>query len=201
MVASATDVQSGMEMGAALADENVAGRDFFTAEPFHAEPLRLRVASVAGTTACFFMCHSILSSFDPGDLDPGIVLPVPGLAAVVLAALEFDDADLVAPAVLEHCCGDGGPFDNGGADFDGITIAQHQDFGKFDFVTRRGINALDVELVALADPVLLAAGFNNVVHKILSIARRRGVRERAILRNSPALHKASRVPAGFVPAP
>src|SRR5262245_34496448 len=42
---------------AALAHEDVAGEDFLAAELLHAEPLRLGLAAVLGTAACFLVCH------------------------------------------------------------------------------------------------------------------------------------------------
>ena len=57
VVVTTADVATGMKVGAALADQNVARRDDFVAEFFHAETLGFRVAPVACAAACFFMSH------------------------------------------------------------------------------------------------------------------------------------------------
>ena len=46
-----------MELGAALAHDDVAGEDDLAAEALDAEPLARRVAAVAGAAACFLVCH------------------------------------------------------------------------------------------------------------------------------------------------
>ena len=47
VVAAAADVDAGMEVGAALADDDLAGLDDLPAEPLDAEPLGVGVATVA----------------------------------------------------------------------------------------------------------------------------------------------------------
>jgi hypothetical protein len=60
VVPSHADVVAGMELGAALADENGAGEDELSAVPFHAETLAMAVAAVACRSLTFFMCHDEL---------------------------------------------------------------------------------------------------------------------------------------------
>jgi hypothetical protein len=52
-----TDVLTGMELGAALTDEDVARRDELAAIAFDAEAFRFGIAAVARTAACFLVCH------------------------------------------------------------------------------------------------------------------------------------------------
>ena len=47
VVLAATDVLAGMELGAALTNDDVAGANMLTAEHLHAESLCVRVATVA----------------------------------------------------------------------------------------------------------------------------------------------------------
>src|SRR4051794_37857990 len=47
VVPTATDVDAGMEVGAALTDQDLAGLDDLAAEPLDAESLRVRVTTVA----------------------------------------------------------------------------------------------------------------------------------------------------------
>jgi hypothetical protein len=60
VVPSHADVVAGMELGAALTDENGAGEDELSAVPFHAETLAMAVAAVACRSLTFFMCHDEL---------------------------------------------------------------------------------------------------------------------------------------------
>jgi hypothetical protein len=49
-----------MELGTALAANDVAGFDLLAAEHLHAEPLARRVATVARRTACFLVSHDLV---------------------------------------------------------------------------------------------------------------------------------------------
>jgi len=57
MVAPHTDVAAGVELGAALADENGAGENKLPAIPFDAETLAVTVTAVPCGSLTFFMCH------------------------------------------------------------------------------------------------------------------------------------------------
>src|SRR5512143_4071262 len=57
VVASTADVVAGMKLSAALTHDDVACEYCLTAELLQTQPLRMRIATVAGTTACFFVCH------------------------------------------------------------------------------------------------------------------------------------------------
>jgi hypothetical protein len=46
------------ELGAALADEDAAGGDQFTAKSFHTQPFADAVASVAAAALTFLVCHN-----------------------------------------------------------------------------------------------------------------------------------------------
>src|SRR5580700_1282517 len=63
---------------AALANQDIAGEHIFTAEFLHAQTLGVRVAAVAGTAACFFVCHESLLTLsdDLRDFHIGIGLPM-----------------------------------------------------------------------------------------------------------------------------
>jgi hypothetical protein len=47
VVASKADIFAGVELRAALTDDDVAGKDVFAAKPFHAEALGVRIAAIA----------------------------------------------------------------------------------------------------------------------------------------------------------
>src|SRR5690606_17224646 len=54
VVAAAADARARMELGAALADDDVAGLDDLTAVQLHAQVLRVGIAAVPGGAACLF---------------------------------------------------------------------------------------------------------------------------------------------------
>ena len=57
VVAAAADVVTGVEVGAALADDDLAGVDDLAAEALDAEALRVGVATVAGGGRALLVCH------------------------------------------------------------------------------------------------------------------------------------------------
>src|SRR3569623_3145452 len=57
--AADADVEAGMKMGAALAEQDITRRHLLVAEAFDAEALRMGVAAVAAAAACFLVCHGI----------------------------------------------------------------------------------------------------------------------------------------------
>src|SRR5690606_20013403 len=90
VVTAEADAGTRMELGAALAHDDVAGADGLATENLHAEVLRVGVATVARGAYALFMCHDLLSLLaaatgDAGDLDFGVVLTVTLALHVVLA--------------------------------------------------------------------------------------------------------------------
>ena len=57
VVAAPADVVSRVEVGAALADDDLAGVDGLAAEALDAQTLRVGVASVAGARCALLVCH------------------------------------------------------------------------------------------------------------------------------------------------
>src|SRR5690606_41808960 len=57
VVLADADVVAGVVLGAALADDDVAGEHELAAVALHAEAFRFRVAAVARATTGFFVCH------------------------------------------------------------------------------------------------------------------------------------------------
>src|SRR4051812_28287757 len=57
VVAATADVLAGVEVGAALADEDLAGLDDLAAEALDAEALRVGVTTVAGRARALLVCH------------------------------------------------------------------------------------------------------------------------------------------------
>src|SRR5699024_6402894 len=103
-------------------------------------------------------------ALDSGDLDFGVMLTVTHLLHVVLAALELDDANLVATAVGEHLGGDLSAFDVRGPDAHIVAFANHQNLVDLDAGALLGVQLLDAQNVAFSGPVLFAAGGKYRVH-------------------------------------
>src|SRR5690606_355317 len=61
VVATEADARTRMELGTALADDDVAGLDGLAAVDLHAQVLRVGVAAVARGTYALFMCHGCFS--------------------------------------------------------------------------------------------------------------------------------------------
>jgi len=57
VVAAASDVDAGMELGAALPHQDLAGLDDLAAEPLDAQPLSGGVAAVARAGRALLVCH------------------------------------------------------------------------------------------------------------------------------------------------
>src|SRR5690606_1561965 len=108
VVAAAADVGAGVELGAPLPNEDLAGVDDLAAEALHTEALRGGVAPVPRRGGALLVSHGGLSllGLDPGDLDLGVLLAVPQAAPVSGLVLEVDDLDLRALGGAEHLRGD-----------------------------------------------------------------------------------------------
>ena len=100
VVAAEADAGARPALGAALADQDVAGDHRLAAELLHAEPPALAVAAVAGRAACLLVCHRACSFRSPGPARPpprpaprrrpGLGLRLGGLGA---AGEDVGDAD------------------------------------------------------------------------------------------------------------
>ena len=100
------DVFTGVKGGTALANNDVAGDNPLPTVALYAKAFRFRVATVADTAACFFVCHESVS-FRSGrgaagygvDPDLGVVLTMTLMLLVMLATTHFEDRDLVVTAL------------------------------------------------------------------------------------------------------
>ena len=57
VVATSADVGAGVEVRAALTDDDFAGEDLLAAEALHAEALCVGVTTVTGGACALFVCH------------------------------------------------------------------------------------------------------------------------------------------------
>src|SRR5271167_3944115 len=167
VIGADTDVHTGAIYRAALPNQNVAGQNILAAELLDAQTLGVRIAAVASTAAGFFVCHVCFSRplcDDRGDLDIGIRLPMGLLALVVLAAAEFDNANLGALAMTFHGRNYFGGADVGGADGHGGPCTDQQDLIEFDASALVGVEFLDTHHGTLLNAVLFTARGDYGVH-------------------------------------
>src|SRR5690554_1010753 len=168
VVAAEADARTRVELGAALADDDVAGVDRLPTIDLHAEVFRVGIAAVARGTYALFMCHGCVSLLlvatgNAGDLDFGVVLPVDHLLAMVLAAAERHDAHLVGAAVGLDGGGDGGALERV-ANLDAVGIAEHEHVVERDLLAGLDVKQLDAQGLALHHAILLAARYQDCVH-------------------------------------
>src|SRR4029079_6967690 len=123
VVAADADVRASVELGAALANDDRAGRDDLAAEHLDAEHTEPRVAAVARRAAAFFLCHvktpgrgPLSGRVDRADADFGEILAMALALLVVLALVHLEDADLRVAAVRNDVRDDAGTGDKGSAE-------------------------------------------------------------------------------------
>src|SRR5688572_1174033 len=92
------------------------------------------------------------------------MLPVAHLLAMVLAAAELDDLDLVQTTMGLDRGLDQRVLDAGRADGDVVTVADHQNVVDFEGGTHVAVELLDLERFARHHAVLLTAGDDDCVH-------------------------------------
>src|SRR4051812_6273756 len=98
VVLADADILALVELGAALADDDVAGEDLLAAELLDAQAPTGGIAAVARAAACLFMCHMPAPALagDAGDLEDRQVLAMTVLAPRILAPPLLENDDLVA---------------------------------------------------------------------------------------------------------
>lgn len=103
MVTPNPDIVTRMELRATLAYDDSTRPDDFTSIALHAQSLGMRVTPVSGAAARFLMCHESISLCrNTGNLNLGVILPMPLLFPIMLAAAHFEYAYLVMPPVTDH---------------------------------------------------------------------------------------------------
>src|SRR5689334_18058515 len=121
-----------------------------------------------------FLCamSSLLYLGDSGDLDDRQLLTVALALVVTGLVLELVDADLGTLGVLEHLGGDGDLLQvlGGGGDLRAVDDERH---GKRDGVAGLELQLLDLDYVTDRDLVLLAAGLDDCIRRILGCHRAR----------------------------
>src|SRR5215212_11532564 len=126
VVAATPHTVPGMEVGATLADDDLAGIDQLAAETLDAEPLRVRITAVSGGRRALLVCHSSALALDPGDPDLGVALAVTLTLPVSGLVLVLEDSNLLALRLRQHLSGDRGRAEVGASGGDSIAVHQHQ---------------------------------------------------------------------------
>src|SRR5947207_6535729 len=161
-------VQPGVELGAALLDEDGPGGDELSGEAFHAQILGAGVAAVAGGADAFLVSHfdSSVLELHVGDPDLGERLAMPGLAPEPGAAGEAVDLDLLALAVSHHFGRHLGALQDRLAGVHVLAVAGQQHAIEGQLAPGLACEQRDLDRDAGLGPVLDAAdGKNGVGHE------------------------------------
>src|SRR5699024_11112269 len=169
VVAADADALTRMDVGAALANQNVAGQNVLTVAALDAETLGLRVTAVLGRTYAFFVCHCVipLLAVDRGDFHLGVGLTMALANHAALLGTIGQDVELLALAVFDNLGDNRSAVHDGRANLDGALLAHGQDLVKGDFGIGFGVQLLDEDGIADLDAVLLATGLDNCVHNAI----------------------------------
>src|SRR3569832_2194386 len=164
VVLAHADIGAGMELGTALTHDDVAAGNLLAAEHLHTQHLGVGVATVAGRTACFLVCHgSLLARVNFGDLHFREVLTVATLAVRGLAALFLEGDDLLAAAVLDDLTRHGSTLAQRRAGFRAVAT-EHQDLAKRDRATGIADELFDGQDIVLGNTILFPAGADDREH-------------------------------------
>ena len=170
VVTTHADIVAGMELRAALTNDDAAGIDCSVTKNLHTKTLGLGITTVAGRTAALFMCHFLTLleksklSRDRFDLELRVVLTMTSALDGVLATTHLEDANLVVTAVRNNRGRNAGAFNEGSTDLEFIAIGNSQDFRKGHLGADFGVQGFNLEIVTNSNAILLAASFDNCVH-------------------------------------
>ena len=170
VVTTHTDIVAGMELRAALTNDDAASVNGCVTKNLHTKTLGLGITTVAGRTAALFMCHFLTLleksklSRDRFDLELRVVLTMTSALDGVLTTTHLEDANLVVTAVRNNRGRNAGAFNEGSTDLEFIAIGNSQDFRKGHLGADFGVQGFNLELVTSGNTVLLTTGFDNCVH-------------------------------------
>src|SRR5215472_1038045 len=168
VVLADTDVDAGMHSRSTLTNDDGAGGDGLATVGFDAQTLRVRIAAVTRTAACFFVCHvcpaSLASALNPVDLDLGEALAVPLMLAIVLTPTHLEDLDLRRASLRHHGCLDARPCNRRLPKTNAVSVADHQYLVEGHLCANFRHQAFDLQFLAGGDLVLFAAASDDRVH-------------------------------------
>ncbi|KUM01971.1 hypothetical protein AWB61_19835 [Chromobacterium sp. F49] len=165
VILALANVFTSVEAGAALTHDDGTSRNQFAAVNLNAQAFGFGVTTVAGATACFFVCHDCLSLLrNRVDADFGEVLTMTLVFLVVLTTTHLEDADLVATTVGNNGGLNSGAGNHRGAYNNLFTVSNHQHFFKYDLAVDVCRYLFYFEFFTNDNLVLLAAGFYDRIH-------------------------------------
>jgi len=95
-----TNIGTGVELGATLANNDGACADQLTTEFFNTEHFGLRIAPISRRAAAFFLCHDLCPlSRDSADQQFSELLTMPLAFLVMLTTAHFKNGYLIVLAV------------------------------------------------------------------------------------------------------
>src|SRR5262249_48086006 len=139
-VATEPDVAAWGDSLTDLSHQDASGVDVLAAEDLHAAALGVRITTVAGGAAAFFVCHGL--ALNGGNREGSKVLPVPVLALVTLAALELEHHEPLAAVLGDDLRLHLGALHERRAELRAIA-AEEEDVREFDLVARAPGKELD----------------------------------------------------------
>ncbi len=164
-------VEAGMVLGAALANDDVAGYSQLTTVNFYAKPFAVGFASVLGTTDAFLVCHVLwLMMIRSGlalngcDLNFGELLTMAVRFLISLAALLLKYDHFVSFDVIQYFGRDFCSAHNRGANTDFATVVYQQHLVERQVGVYVGFQTMHENLLVLLHFELLPCDFYNCVH-------------------------------------
>jgi hypothetical protein len=167
MVFPETDIETRMELGPPLADDDAARLHRLAAKGLDAKILGIAVSPISGGTAAFLRGH--LNSFDLRARDIGNpelceALAVSLRAAIVLASLFLEHHDRARPPLLNDLGLDPPALDPRPSDRQAAIVLNETNLGQLDDAAHLTGQRFYPEERAGLDPVLFSSGFDYRVH-------------------------------------
>jgi hypothetical protein len=174
MVSAKTYIFARMKCGSALPDDNTSGGNHLPAKDLDAEAFRLRITTISGCAASFFVCHIGLlkkylyplapSGVDGHDLQFGIMLAMPLPFLVMLAPPHLENTDLVMPPLGNYRGQNRGTFNQGRPYANAFAFADSQNLVERDFGSNVCRYLFYLVFFSGENLILLAAGFYDRIH-------------------------------------
>src|SRR5439155_16596128 len=165
VVLADADVLARQETRATLAYEHRTCLNTRAGEFLHAEPLAGGVATVAGGTRAFLVCHSLC--LDLRDPERRLRLAVPASAALAGLVLVAEDVDLRSLAVGDDLRRHFRAPERRLSRLHVVTVGDDEDVAERYGLTDLACEACDADEGSLFDAVLLAAAADDGVHRKL----------------------------------
>jgi hypothetical protein len=178
-IAAQTHIGAGMDLGTQLTDQDITGPDNLAAKTLDTPALGITVATIPGTTACFFMSHCFFLYMvqtgveaagitdlcgDTLNFKGGEKLTMALLQGISLTTLLFKDNDFFAFVLLDDGGGNLGALNNGLAYFHGLAVSHHENIGELHDITNLAGEFFNPQTISRRNLILFAAGTNNCVH-------------------------------------